>query len=396
MNDAIRTATVRIPGQWRDLWLYRGQLLLWAQSGALFTVPVESLQATVRAESDKRLGLAFDYLIFRTDWKYSEPFTRLANIPAAREGIFACLDDPQSSTITVPVDQILTEVTTDQVPGYVLDCAVYGNRIFTCTESGLFETVLPSQNFRDGYNPQVQLLDFRVFNIDTLGSRLVTSAGDRGVFDREITFGLGSEWTTDSNTAPKQIDDYSRRVSFASYSVLNYKGLPAPSLIRTRTERRRMTEDASYEETVIDGYEAPAEITEQVAGALDGDEAAIDFRVVGNSNNQLLVRNSGRYRVVSLYTDPRTETRARVSNRYRRNSVSPELANTTLLTHRVRAGFLMEQFDAVGIITERGSYDLIQGSTQRVRTFPRSKFYHDAFATVSSSHVDLVGFLELA
>lgn len=345
-------------------------------------------------QAGTQVGLAYDYLIFRNDWKYSEPFTRLLRIAGARSGIFECLDDAASATVTVPIDKFLREVRTDRIPGYALDCAVYGNRLYTCTESGLFESVLPGEHFSSSFNPQLQLLDFRVLNVDTLGGRLVASGADRGAFQRQINLGSGEGWIEDAVVAPSQIDDYSRRVSFANYSVLNYTGEVAPTLIRTQTARRRTSEAATYDETVIDGYEAPATIDEQLAGALDHDETAADFKVVGNSNNQLLVRNAGRYKVVSLYTDPNAVTKAKISTRYRRNAVRPDLAESTLLTHRLRAGFLMEQFEGVGLITERGSYSLVNESVSRVRTFPRSKFYHDAFATISSTHIDLVGFLE--
>lgn len=394
MSDRMRTVTVRIPGDWHDAWMYRDHLLLWSKDGRIFRVNIRDVQSAVRRESDAHLALVYDYLVFRNDWKYAEPFTRLAQVDSVRDALFACLDTPNPVVVNISVDHLATPLETDRIPGFLLDSAVYGNRLFTSTEYGLFETVLPSENFGDLDNPLLQVADSRVFNIDTLGGTVIASGGDAGLYQRSITFGNGAEWVRDAERPMTRIDDYSRRASFASYSVLNYKGESSPTLIRTITERRRENDDDQFESTVIDSYKPPTQIVDQVVDSVSARGRGSDFKVIGNSNNQLLVRNSGAYDVVSLFTDRNQATKTKRNPRYRSRAVDAEMANSTLLTHRLRAGFLLEQFDGACILTEKGSYSVVGEPQSRVRTFPRSKFYHDCFAAISPSSVDLVGFIE--
>lgn len=390
MNRSLHTVSLRIPGEWRDAWLYREYLYLWDNDGGIIRVPVDTIQRETSELGPSR-ALLIDNLIFRNDWKHAEQFRRWVHLRGARN---ALLDEHANDVYhEIHVGASALKVNTDSVPGYLLDCNIYGNRLFSATESGLYETFLPPQRFSEEYHPLLPIMETRVFGVDARGSRIVAAAGEQGLFERRINLGDGEAWATQAaEQRAVRIDDYSRRASFANYSVLNYKGDPNPSLIRTHTSTTT-NERSGFSETLVDGFEQPTSIDEKLEAVM-GDTELDANRVYGNSGNRLLVANRRHARVVNLYTDTNHEVRLSENRYFRETAIDHTKITSSLATYRLRSGFLLEMFSGVNLITTSGSYDVYTEPCLRIRTFPASRRYFDAFAAISENYVDLVGFLE--
>lgn len=409
MGTNAKSIRIRIPGVWMDAWLYKGALVLWSPVGEIRAISLDEIRASLVRVAGKHVGVAADYLIFRNDWKASAQFNDLMGIKPVRDGLFGAIRTASSITFELPH---LHERSTGTEPheGYLLDTAVYGNRVFSATESGVFETEF-NPEYPDSTNPTVQIHDRHVSSVEAYASTIAISAGDSGLLKRNIEFGYGAAWASHVDGSPLElIDDFSLHSSFSSYNILNYRGAMAPSFLRAQVRHDPPSGTDKYARAVVSRYERPALIEgavhehfrKRVASSRSTENPdnvspsnLADVEVIGNSNYHLLVRSGTDTAILNVSAFDGKPVEVKYNSAFGRDESRLELASRALTTQALRSGFLVETFDSTGLITQKGSYVLIDEPRVRIRSFPKSKRHDDMFIAIGDDFVELVGFTDL-
>lgn len=387
-----------IPGEWADAWLYKGHVLLWDRSGFMYYIALSEVRSYVNACAGEDIAALSDLLIFRNDWKLREPFPLLMGLSEVAAKIFHRMGTSQLSLplANLEIGNISSE---PAYSDFLLDTAIYADRVFAATDSGIYETAVRLDR-RVKYDAVEQITDVWARSIGAHGARVVASLGEEGLVTRSIV--VSSDWWSKDKKAPlHRIDDYSLSSSFARFNVLNYRGDAAPSFLRARTE-------ADYSmgrtTTVVRSYDAGIGLESELRHVLSttatapgySDNEAEGVRVVGDSKSRLLVAGPFGHAVVNL-AEPRKRTPLRLTpaSGFQGHSASSYLFAAPNATHAVESGFVIEDLNRTGLITAAGAYDLINESSARVRSFPQSKRHTDCLTATFDDRVELVGFVEV-
>jgi hypothetical protein len=392
---------VRIPGEWMDVWLYKGSVLLWSPDGQIYWVSISALTAEVGRERGVAARLLSEYLIFRNDWKVGDQFQSLQRIQPVRDGLLSeALGGDDSVTL---VSSLMPQPvpSRQRYEGYLLDIAVTGNRIFSATTQGLFETEFNPEH-PDDDNELIRNVEGRVNTVAINGNRAAIAMEEEGLRTGEIQFGGGAEWAAHA-TSFATIDDYALAASFSSYNLLNYRGESTPQFLRAKKRREPAVGAQAYDRTVIVEHERPVSIAKPLADAANmvrRSNTSMDpdnLYVVGNSNFRLLVSDGIEYAaVINLGWGSPAERRGIAPNReFTRASLNGRAVAAASSTQELKSGFVLEGFDNIGLMTEHGLYQMPGREVLRTRTFPRSRRHADTYAVVSNGHVEIVGFLEV-
>lgn len=393
--------SVRIPGEWMDVWLYKGSVLLWSPDGHIYWLSLDDLTTEVAQQRGAASRLLSEYLIFRNDWKVGEQFRSFQRIDGLVPTLVNQAVGEEETTVFESSLNPSPIPNTDRIEGYLLDIAVTGNRIFSATTEGLFETEF-NPEFPETENDTVRNVEGRVNSVAINGSRAAIAMEEAGLRTGEIEFGGGRDWASQS-TSFEIIDEYAINASYSSYNLLNYNGEKTPEFLRAKKTHIPATGKQAFGRTVIVEHEKPVSIAAPLA------EAALstlrknsrievdDLYVVGNSNFRLLVSDGVEYAaVINLGWGSPAERRGIAPNReFKQSDLDAKSIAAASTTQELKSGFVLEGFDYLGLMTEHGLHQMPGEAVLRTRTFPRSRRHADSYAVVRNHHVDLVGFLEL-
>jgi len=392
-----RQLTVRIPGLWEDAWLYRENLLVWDRQGYLYYVPLDSLRSRVAHAWDHHHAVLAEHLVFRSERKSSREFVDLLAIPSLRREFFAPLTP--YAEVVIEIDSYdFRRASIEPTPGNLTDTVAYGNRLFTTSDAGVYETQFDSR-YDDG-SPLLQVHSAPATAIAAGNGQFAVSLGEVGLVSREVGFGDGEEWITSAQESRLQtLAPYSRAVARSSVHLVNYGESPVPDFIRasTRPERR----SNGFTENIITEFGEPSSLGESLRRAigqdLDVDEESADegFDVLGNANYRLLVQIADKVSVLNMLA---THDRPIRVNPYRRIDVGPEMPSglrRALSTQALRSGFLVEHVGGVHVLNDSGIIQLSDELVVQARTFPGSRRYVDTVILVRENSLDLVGFVNI-
>jgi hypothetical protein len=341
-------------------------------------------------------------LIFRNDWKMSEQVGRLLSMPGIEERFLFGLSG-EGGEVVIQIDGVVPEpLAADQVPGVILDSAIYANRVYLASTQGLFETRFDPDSPMS-VNPLISRMDSRVSAVTAGYSAVNGSAGEDGLWFGRMNFDIRQWWSQQSNF--KRVADFSRDNSFTDVNLLNYTDEAFPGFLRSETVKERSRGNSEYEDRQITGYGEPADIgglmtsvlssnrkasysTPSLGFDIDGDPA----EVLGNSGKRLLVAWGESLRVVDLSVRRDRDLEARPDRSFR-DLAGLEIDPYTILdTHAFGKGFLIELPNEVRIINSQGSFTLIAEPVARIRTFARSRRYREVVLLVRETGVSLLGF----
>ena len=403
MNAELKVLRLDLPGEWADGWLYKDHLILWSRTGQMYYSPLPEITKLVRKLVSPRLAVVSDYLIFRSDWKISEQFSRLLVVPGVERDFLA--DFPENSAeIIVPIDGIMPiPVPSEQIPGVSLDTVIYANRVYVGSTAGLFETRF-NPDFPHNDNPVVRRLDHRVSSVTAKYSAINCSAGEDGLWFSRVNFG-DTEWWRKEGSSPRRVADVSRENSFAFVNLLNYTDDALPAFIRSEAVKDRPHDRAEFEEWQITGYQAPADIGGVMTSALlapssksrstkvrQRDDIGLEaIQVLGNSDYRLLVAWHNSLRVVDITARRGRDIEAKPDRAFRGLSNLDINPFAILGTHPFGRGFLVELQDEVRLINWQGSYSLIGEPVARIRTFTHSRRHREVILLVRETGISLLG-----
>lgn len=405
MNSILKSIRIRLPGEWVDAWLYKETAVFWSPDGFLYYLPLREIRAAIERIAGRHVAVVADYLVFRNDWKQSKQFSDLLTfVPNLRDSLLSVFEGDSLTIEVEGVDQRLSRSAPHV--GYILDTAVYGNRVYSAGESGLFETEFNPQ-FPESENPTIEVVDNEVLAVIANGGRAAFSCGEAGLRTRSIEFGFGKVWW-DNLAKVGTVDDYSIDTSFSTLDLLNYTGDAAPHFLRARTRWEDPSGSAQYRQRIVVDYDQPLEMIGAIRKALNSnhriamsgevvtDSLETGLKVIGNSNYHLLVSDNGRHSVINISALSDSKPARLYRNRgFREEKMGSGLVSNAISTQTVTSGFLLEGFDSTGLITERGTYVVIDEPRVRLRAFPRSRRHHDCFVAIGDNFVELVGYIEV-
>jgi hypothetical protein len=407
----FKVVRLELPGDWRDGWLYREQLLLWSRSGQFYWMPLAGLLDVVTREATPSLSLLSECLLFRNDWKSGQLFRKFLSVEGVTPALLRDYRRGQWETSirlpNVPVEPVPSEAT----PGVVLDTSMYANRVYVASTEGLFESYFNPEEPLIRH-PVIRRLEVRTAKVAARYLSLNASTEDEGLWFAPILVGQGywEDWPPPStNLDMTRVADYSLAVSFTSPHLLNYKASPTPGFLRAEAVRARSHERALYDEWRILRYEPERDIERLAVYALmtqhrveltRAEEHAASLPddpplVLGNSGYRLLTYWQDRLHVVDIFADSRRGIEARPDKPFAKSNLPQTLPDDVLAVYPIAGGFLVELFDELRLVTPRASYLLFDGPAARVRTFPRSRRYQEVALVVGENSCHLVGFLEL-
>lgn len=408
MNHTMKSIRIRIPGHWTDGWLYKEHLILWAPNGQMHYIALNQIRTDIVRNADHNTAVIADYLVFRNDWKRSSPFKDLTRLPSVTKALFAPFGESDLIQVNGGGGHLHLS-NSEASEGFLVDAEVYGNRIYTASDAGLFETEF-NPNYPEAGNPTIQVTDQPAHSVSVKSGTMAVALGTHGLHTRDVGLGNGDLWPHFAeNENLNRIDDFSLTASFSSYHLLNYKGESSPSFLRAETQKAAPRNGGQFDNVVIKKHQPAVDLDSDLAlvlGPEEGsrthkrspaqtDELPNEAHVVGNSEYRLLISRRSQSEVVNVSAFDDKEVELKSNKKYSPDEIDSNLVSAALSTQTLRSGFLLETFDRVGIITERGSYTLMNEPSVRVRSFPRSTRHADCILSVGEDFIELVGFIEL-
>ncbi|MGP4048359.1 hypothetical protein [Streptomyces sp. 2A115] len=415
---------LRVPGEWRDAWLYKEHVLLWGRDGSLYILEMERLSKAVLKKFGRSRSGLLDYLILRNDWKVSSAFRRIMGMP---EVATAFLRDfrLEGNELDLSLDLEPTRIGGATTPGYLFDSAIYANRLYQATSEGLFESYFnPGRPIEE--MPLTQFLEHETRCVAAQYMAVNASAEDRGLWFSPIQLygdgdygdgdgDHGDPFADDAYTSPsirrsgnrmEQVADYSVACSTASRHLLNYTDSPMPGFLKAHDVRGRSHENTQFDEWMVTGYDAEISIEELTYRAVESkgvsssrDRSALKAReeeieVLGNSNYRLLVKEGDTLEVVNISAFEDRDVTVKKNVEFKHLPLRSVGGSEILSTSDLASGFAVEFFDSVAVMTSSGVFNVYNEPAARIRTFRQSKRYKDVLAIVGEKDLTLVGFIE--
>jgi hypothetical protein len=401
MSDLLRIE-LRVQGEFRDAWVYKGHLHLWDREGILRWTKLETVVKHISAHYGSTVANLTNTLIARNDWKVGEQFNSWMRVPEVSRSMLRPFEGRSHLVIDVPRG-IFNRSDSESYAGLVLDTSIYADRVYLATAEGLLESYINSRHPENTY-PLNQQTDFRASHVAVKYSAINVSAEHKGLHFAPVRFWTGDEAPGFMPAEWRQVADFSISSSFAKRNLLNYTRSPVPSLLRSKVEEHR-TERARYDDTSVVGYESSADISSLMYSAATTEArvssrnlrtptlASIeDFEVLGNSDYHLLVSRAGRLGVIDLRAEAGKDVEARPSRRFIKSRIESADVNQVLATYPVSSGFVVESYDRLDLITADGSFVLANGESAQVRTFDSSIRHKEVVAVVNEFSASVFGY----
>jgi hypothetical protein len=392
MTAKLHIMRLDLPGQWSDAWLYKEHLIAWARDGRMHVLPLSDIYSWLRELEQPALEVLADFLIFRNDWKTSEQFGRLFSLRGIEESFIANFPEA-TGELVIPLEEASpVPVGSDQVPGTILDSAIYANCVYVGSTRGLFETRFDPDNPM-GKNFLAERMSKRVSTVTAAYSAVNGSAGQDGLWFSRID-PHNESWRREKGTF-EQVADLSRGNSFADVNLLNYTDQAFPGFLRSKTIEEKSPDTSVRETRQITGYHESASIAGLTASALALSRATSDedIEVLGNSGKRLLVAWNESLRVLDVSLQRRRGLEVKQDKSYQGIADLGIDPYKILDTHAFGNGksFLVELSNEVRLINSQGSFTLISEPVARIRTFARSRRYREVVLLVRETGLSLLG-----
>lgn len=394
---------LKIPGQWRDVWLYKNRIYLWDRSGLLRYLDMEVAHKKLAKNYGLNVAFLIQQLIFRNDWKVGEQTRIMLQIPELESAFLRPFRTSGEIVVELPATLFGTSAS-EAYREPVLDSYLYANRLYLATLNGLLESYIHPRHPDREYELNRQL-DKRVSRLAVGYAAINASAEEDGLFFGRIRFSADegednplAGWPGFKQSTFHQVADYSLSSSYAGRNLLNYTQKATPSLLRSRIEERPAQGAARFDNVQVIGYEQESELLTTAQSTLSDLEHGtagedLDIKVLGNSNSHILASVAGRLHVINLRVENENrDVKLQAVKSYREASRIHVNLDDVLETYPISGGFAIELEDSIRLMTRSGSYNLLKGAAARVRTFVESRRHKEVVAVVQEESVSVIGF----
>ncbi|QFU91585.1 hypothetical protein YIM_32120 [Amycolatopsis sp. YIM 10] len=392
----LLTFNLTVPGQWRDLWLYKEKMYLWDRTGTIYYAKLDDIVKFTAKHYSLGKSLLLQTLSFRYDWKAGEQSRLMMRLPDMESVFLRPFGEEGSVSIEYP-RELLRKGTSEAYDGAVLDTSIYANRLYLGTIDGLLESYIHPKFGERAYKLDRQL-EHRVTCLTVGYAAINASAEEEGLHFSKIAFSQDRFESPGFKQANfRQIADVSYSASHAGRDLLNYESGATPTFLRAKVEKH--SGDAlQYENTTVVGYEdqhSRLTLADFInASRIKYPGTPDDARVLGNSGSEIIISINGHIRVVSLKSSVGKEVSIDPNQRFKNLDSADIAADDVLETHPIQGGFLIELPEQVRLITRNGSHAFSDGESARIRTFRSSHRHKQTVAIIQDESAKIVGYYE--
>ena len=398
MLTKLLRVELRLPGQWRDVWLYKEKLYFWTRDGALWCVEMERVRRHLQQRHGPEQALLVQTLLFRNDWKAGELVRSMLQSPAIEEAFLAPFKSSELLTFEVPAKD-LVEIRSEAYPGPVLDTCIYGNRVYFGTLDGLLESYIHPRRTDRHYALNLQL-DKRINKLAVGYAAINASAESAGLHFGQIEFSRNSHDPEESvgyrKSSFRQVADVSYSVSHIGRDILNYEEGDAPIYMQARVETDHK-DRSRYEDHNVTGYLKRESLIEKAYRSLvvaDPSAEDSEVRLLGNSGANIIAAVGDRLQVARIRTDPIKEALVQRNKSFHIDPIWSPRASEVIETYPVNGGFVVETDDGLTLMTRNGSHPLMAGDAATVRTYKSARRHKEAVGVVREDYASVFGYFE--
>lgn len=387
----MRTATLYIPGDFEDAYLYMGWLVVVTAERSFRFYDLDDIVAEISKRVPSSAYIA--ELMFRhNEWLTSAQFMSLTKTPSAVQEIVT-----QFELFPKPHFQISPEVGFKEhdvriATNVVLDYFIYNRQIYVGSKDGLFSALVD-------WDEDVPLLptrfqkrfDARCINLTGRFGAVVASCGDDGLlWSAEDAYRdlepEGTQW--------ELAEDKSVRARWLSNGIINYKTAINPDLLGIRKTRSRepLADDQDDFVVAAIGEECTplqqllvSEIKSHTPDVFDADLIQYIF----NSDKVVFIFTfDGHFFALDMKARKAGPPQIRFSHTYKG-------ADTRILSAAAtKLGVVLETDHRVWHFANGEWTSVLDSRAISVRTFPNAKNSHNLISVTTEDGVYLVGMFD--
>ena len=389
----MRPLTVRLAGDYTDAYLYLGKLFLLRDASELVVLSWDKIVASL-AKRFPVDPLVFQWAMGANDDFYNLNRVLLLGSDSLKRAIVGLLEDLSKADLVLEEAEVEPFVWYCRDLGHddVVDLHLYMKRVYFSSENGTFASDIRSDRTKRVTDP-VLIHDAPARSFATNWRRLCFSAGQDGLFLREEVppksefFDRPSRWRHLEGFTSLRV--FSNFADFSSVTLDHQLVYVADKDIRGQVPHkitRRSTDkdsDVQYVQTRIGIEASPLKklqvipYTVETAPELLEDPIENYRDVVGCREKLFFFENGTVHSFLRWSKDERYKTTGRVDVPHF-DPIDVAVGNF---------GMVLDERDAVYLVTDDGVEKITDTPSSRVRTFPQSRWYQNVFTSVQDDHV---------
>jgi hypothetical protein len=391
----MKTASIFIPGQFDDAFLYMGRLLVFTANRDIQVWNLDQLSERLQSELPTS-GEVPKWMFCRNDWLTSGQFHSLMKTPGILERVIE-----NFSRFPQPFVEIKSDGYQQQFPlalnaDQLLDVLVYAGRLYVATDGGLFD-INVDWEFGGEIVPSDPRKRLEVSCLSTSANygAVVASCGGDGLFTATESFsGIESPYGLETF---HRSEHRSIRTAWLGEDLVNYSSSADPSLLRGKYQEGALSiQDEKASKVLIGLDEDQVSLRELFGEATAKHNVPVeDVQFVFNSKHNFFLNTySGRFfgaGVKDVWTEDVTkkrEPRLRYVKEYSRSESRILSAGAT------RVGVVLERDTDVSVWAQDEWHTFIDEPALSVRTFIKSKRYQNLVVATLTKGVQLTGLFD--
>ncbi len=387
----MRTATIHIPGEFEDAYLYMGWLVVVTAERSFRFYALDDI-----VEEICKFAPSSNYitqLMFRhNEWLTSGQFASLTKTPSVLQEIVAQFNLFPTPHFQIPPEIKFKEHDVRIGTNVILDCFIYNRQIYVGSKDGLFSSFVDWDEDVPSLHAQFRKrLGARCLNITGRFGAGVSCGGDDGLlWSAEDAYrDVGTE-----NSEWESAEDKSVKARWFSNGIINYKTVIEPNLLGIRKTRSRepLADDqgdlvvaAIGEEHIPLQQQLLSEIRSHTPELFDSDLIQYIF----NSDKVVFIFTfDGHFFALDVKTRKASPPQVQFVHTYKGAGTRILSAATTKL------GAVLETDNRIWHFANGEWTSILDVRALSVRTFPNSKNFHNLISVTTEDGVYLVGMFD--
>jgi hypothetical protein len=387
----MRTATVYIPGDFEDAYLYMGWLVVVTAERSFRFYNLDEIVAEICNLVPSSAYIA--ELMFRhNEWLTSAQFISLTKTPSAVQEVVTQFGLFPKPHFQIPPEVGFKEHDVRIGTNVVLDYFIYNRQIYVGSKDGLFSAFVDWDEDVPLLPAQFQKrLDARCVNLTGRFGAVVASCGDDGLL-----------WSAEDayrdlepeNPQWELAEDKSVRARWLSNGIINYKTAIDPNLLRIRKTRSRepLSDDqGNLVVTAIGEERVPLQqylLSEIKSHTPDVFDANLIQYIFNSDRVVFLFTFDGHFFALDVKARKVGPPDLRFSHTYKG-------AGTRILSAAAtKLGAVLETDDRVLHFADGEWNSVLNLPAISVRTFPNAKNFHNLISVTTEDGVYLVGMFD--
>jgi hypothetical protein len=389
----MKVVSLRFPGRFEDAFLYMGQLFTITENHSMCIYNMKYI-VNMLEDNDKALLDAPTLLFFRNDLIPSKRFPdRLGD----KEVFLRAIDKFESEPIQITPDYVHPIEWDLDIEDILLDLNIYNGRAYIGTSKGLYHLDLDWKAESIKPIDRVQKrLDVKCVHTTARYGTVNASCGSEGWFSFLDDFELG----TSDTRKRKYVSEPSLRTDWLNFDIINYRTTISPNLfssIRTSASQAlsesrnnfNFEEETHRESEIVTGFTDEEFSLDSLFNNLNNEFSLENLQFVHNSSKALFLSTYDGYLfALGLNSDGFSDPTVKYVKKFE------GLRGLVSSLHTVGGlgggGLVLETDDQILLFAHSRFIPLFHDEVISIRTFPRSRHYHNVVCITTSDEVRLI------